>query len=263
VSTYWLADFGNSYLKLGLQRDGVVTLLARIDRRRVDSDPEEAMAGLFDTNPTVSTIVVSTAQLSDRWMVERFFTFLSPGMSLNYLDSKAPLPFRVQYASGMPGPDRLANVFALRALAPGKVAIALDFGTVTHLTVKDAEGNLGGGAIFPGIPMMLTSLVEGTAGRLPEVSAEKVGPRANPLECSSTAAISSGVLYGTVGAAKELVKQIRRLTGVADAPVFFTGGNAASVRLLLPRDYEERPLLTLEGLGHFAEWKRSKPLPLP
>lgn len=119
------------------------------------------------------------------------------------------------------GTDRIAAAVGAVALQSGQNLIVVDMGTATTVDVITKEGEFCGGAILPGINLMLKSLGAGTA-QLPEVQIsqpEKL-PGTSTEEC-----IQAGVFYGTLGAINELVLRFARDAFEGQKPfVIATGG---------------------------------------
>ncbi|MFN7017983.1 MAG: type III pantothenate kinase [Fimbriimonadales bacterium] len=140
------------------------------------------------------------------------------------------------------GADRLANAVAA-VHHFGKPVIVVDFGTATTLDVVSREGVYEGGAILPGVELMLESLAGRTA-RLPRIAIEGA---CRPIGKTTPESLRSGVLLGSVGAIEHLLHLFRQELG-ADAPVVATGGLAERFAPKCPSIQRVEPMLTLEGL---------------
>ncbi|HTI49651.1 MAG TPA: type III pantothenate kinase [Planctomycetaceae bacterium] len=163
-----------------------------------------------------------------------------------------PLEVRVDVPDGV-GIDRLLNAVATNAIrSPGVPAIIVDSGTATTVDLVAADGAFEGGAILPGVGLCSRSLHQYTA-LLPLIPIEELAvPTLSALGKNTPAAIRSGLLFGQIGAVKELVAQLS--TGIAGTPlVVVTGGNGP---LLAPhlgsRARGERDL-PLRGLALVAK----------
>ncbi len=140
------------------------------------------------------------------------------------------------------GADRIVNAVAAYEKYGGPVVV-VDFGTATTFDVISKKGEYLGGVIAPGIEISSDALFE-KAARLPRVEITK--PK-RVIGKDTVSAIQSGLIYGFVGQADEIV---RRIGGELKTKpkVIATGGLA---RLIAPESETiERidPLLTLEGL---------------
>ena len=148
------------------------------------------------------------------------------------------------------GIDRLLNAFAANVLRPREqMAIVVSSGTATTIDVVSVDGAFEGGAILPGFDLAARSLHEHTA-LLPlidpsELSATKVPP----LGKNTSSAIRSGLLYGQVGAVREL---IARIAGGRDPFVIVTGGGGALLAHSLGDGTILEPELALRGLARLA-----------
>jgi type III pantothenate kinase len=163
------------------------------------------------------------------------------------IEARLPHPERI-------GSDRLINAYAVARLH-GTPAIVVDLGTATTVDAVDGGGAFLGGAILPGVELGLRALAGGTA-LLPDV--DPVAPR-QAIGCDTGEAIRSGVVFGHVGAVRELVMRMTAELGPHEKPhVVVTGGfsaapwaglfvdsggPAAAIADLLD------PQLTLRGLG--------------
>lgn len=141
------------------------------------------------------------------------------------------------------GADRIANAVAALVLV-GAPAIVVDFGTATNIDVVDGDGEMVGGAIAPGISVMLEALTSRT-DQLNPVALEL--PAGIGIGRDTTTAIQSGTVAGYLDLIEGTVHRIRAELGT-DAPVLVTGGAGelfAGASEMLHR-YE--PNLTLSGL---------------
>jgi type III pantothenate kinase len=123
------------------------------------------------------------------------------------------------------GIDRLlAAVAANRLRSPNCAAIVVDLGTAITVDLVEADGAFAGGAILPGIGTAGRALADQTDA-LPHVALDHAQtPPA--LGKSTTAAIQSGLYWGTVGAVNEIAARLA--TGLPTPPDFFITGGAAS-----------------------------------
>jgi type III pantothenate kinase len=100
------------------------------------------------------------------------------------------------------GVDRVLNIAAAYEQM-GKACVVVDAGTAITIDCCNDAGEFLGGAISPGVSMMLDALNERTA-KLPRVDFEvPVGPFGQ----STKQAILQGVYHGVRGMVKELVEQ--------------------------------------------------------
>ncbi len=186
-----------------------------------------------------------------------------------------PAPFLVRDCSMIPvavdvdfpekvGLDRLLSAVAANALRPaGRAAIVIDSGTATTVNYISAAGTFCGGAILPGLEMSAKALHHYTA-LLPLLPVHELGgdepvaPGRNTRE-----AIRNGLLWGQVGAIRELVRQLCRHQGhtvpTFDAPrapwLILTGGGGPVLSPHFP-GVMRLPSLGMHGLVLTA-WERA------
>ena len=149
-----------------------------------------------------------------------------------------PAPFLVRDCTMIPvavdvdfpekvGLDRLLSAVAANALRPAdRAAIVIDSGTATTVNYVSVEGTFCGGAILPGLEMSAKALHHYTA-LLPLLPVHELGgdepvaPGRNTRE-----AIRNGLLWGQVGAIRELVRQLCHQRG-HDLPSFESADSAS------------------------------------
>ena len=140
------------------------------------------------------------------------------------------------------GTDRLVNALAVRE-RHRVPAIVVDFGTATTFDVVDEAGDFLGGAIAPGVNVMIDGLHAATA-KLPRVEFER--PE-RAIGKGTVPAMQSGVYWGYVGLVESLVARMTaELTG--DVTVVATGGQGSLFLDATPLISAFDPALTLYGL---------------
>ncbi len=140
------------------------------------------------------------------------------------------------------GTDRIAAACGVAALNHTE-AVIVDAGTAVTVDLLSGEGFVGG-AIFPGIDMILRSLHEGTAS-LPRI---RFGPSSPELPGRDTEdAMMAGAFWGWIGAVGELVaRSAASLHG--EAPIFVTGGEAHRIAPHCPGEVTIDQDLVFRGL---------------
>jgi type III pantothenate kinase len=141
------------------------------------------------------------------------------------------------------GADRVANAVAAHSMFPGEPVIVVDFGTATTLDVVSAAGDYLGGSIAPGIDTAASGLYEATA------QIRRVELKAPPAAIgrNTSAAVQSGLVYGTAGLVDGLVdRAVKELGG--HARVIATGGLARAIVEHTITIERIEPTLTLVGL---------------
>ena len=147
------------------------------------------------------------------------------------------------------GADRLVNGVAVNRLRERRVpAIIIDMGTALTIDVVSAEGAFIGGAIAPGVATSARALHEFTYA-LPLVEVSATPPPA--LGRSTAEAIVSGLYWGAVGAARELVQKLTEEVG--EAEIYLTGGAGTLFAGVLTAEGRRPPQfiphLTLAGIA--------------
>lgn len=166
-----------------------------------------------------------------------------PGVFRIGRDLRIEMPDSLRDATTV-GVDRL--LCALGAYSRAQQAcIVADAGTAVTIDFVDGEGTFHGGAILPGLGMMLSALHANTAA-LPVVASSHEPDAATPWGRDTTDAIAVGVRSAIVGAVHELV--MRYAEHYAGYPqVVATGGDA--VRLFSNDDIVEHIVPDLQLLG--------------
>lgn len=142
------------------------------------------------------------------------------------------------------GADRIANAIAATHLYPNQNLIIIDMGTATTYCAINRQHEFLGGAILPGLRISMTALELNTS-KLPTVELIEAD---HALARSTVEGIQSGLFFGTVGAAKEIVSRLRKEAfNNEPALVIGTGGFASLFREASVFDIE-MPDLVLKGL---------------
>lgn len=213
-------DAGNSRLKFGLFEPGRLShsnsiwpecrhfLAVPVD----DAIPWDVLSGWLDSSTPGATARLSAISGTNPRAVERLL--------IGWARQGWPAPFVVSDHTAVPvavavdfpekvGLDRLLSAVAANALRPAdRAAIVIDSGTATTVNYISAQGTFCGGAILPGLEMSAKALHHYTA-LLPQLPVQELGgdepvaPGRNTRE-----AIRNGLLWGQVGAIRELVRQL-------------------------------------------------------
>lgn len=163
--------------------------------------------------------------------------------------SAPDLPLEVRLPRpDMVGIDRLlAAVTANRLRDPKRPAVIVDLGTAIKVDLVAADGAFLGGAIMPGIGLSARALHEFT-DLLPLIDMDELADAPPALGDSTIAAMQSGLFWGAVGGAKEIIARLAKQTG-AQPQVVLSGGAAAHVAGLLAADAIHSPHLVLSGIA--------------
>lgn len=157
-------------------------------------------------------------------------------------DLPLPMPVDVESPEDV-GVDRVCACAAAYERVQEACAVA-SFGTATTVDCVSPDGRFLGGAILPGLAMSLEALHLRTA-QLPHID---LALPEGPIGRNTQDAILSGVLYGMVGAVREIVE--RFATELREWPhLVVTGGNAAVVHELADYVDSVSPHLILQGIA--------------
>jgi type III pantothenate kinase len=143
------------------------------------------------------------------------------------------------------GADRWAALIAARARVLDAVCV-VDGGTAITVDALDRNGVFRGGVIFPGVALMLSSLLQGTHGI--QVS---VGNHDSCLAQSTSDAVAAGVHYSLAGAIDRILDEQAAELGCA-IQCLLTGGNADVLSSLIRHPMTIVPDLVLEGVARMA-----------
>ena len=149
------------------------------------------------------------------------------------------------------GIDRLLNGVAVNHIRPAKSpAIIIDSGTATTVDLISPEGAFEGGAILPGFELSAFSLHQYTE-LLPLLTVKRLtSQKCQPYGHNTFDALQSGILWGQVGAVKELILQLQSTLN-HEASIYLTGGGADLLRPHLS-GIQHLPDLSLQGLALLA-----------
>jgi type III pantothenate kinase len=164
--------------------------------------------------------------------------------------SRFPLEIRLD-APNHAGVDRILNAVACNVIRPpGTPALIVDTGTATTVDAVSPEGAFEGGAILPGFELCARALNQYTA-QLPFVTIDELCNESHePLGTNTREALRSGLLWGQIGAIRELVQRLSARWEQSPF-VLLTGGGAPLAASDLPEARWE-PCLSLQGLAIVA-----------
>lgn len=217
-------EIGNSHLSVAAAIDGAVRTSERFARDQLDDAlayAETAWTALPEDRrralAAASVVPESLHSLRQR-IGERFDDpLLVVGQDLH-----RPMSLAVESPDSV-GIDRVCAAAAAYDVLKKACAVA-SFGTAITIDCVNPEGVFKGGAILPGLGLQARALAEGTAA-LPDVAIERTG---HVYGTTTQEAIRNGVLYGVVGALREVVE--RYATELGQWPdLVATGGNAELV----------------------------------
>lgn len=237
-------NVGNTRTQIGAYREGKL-----VEQRWLSNDQVRPMADaarqLFEPIREAADVAVYLASVNEP-VAQAVTTSLSDALNERIWrlehDVNAPIGRQLD-REAIVGEDRLLNAAAAYDTAKQAVAV-VDAGTAVTVDFVDGKGTFQGGAILPGVKLMLAALHHHTAA-LPQVAFE---PPEEPIGHNTVEAMRSGVFHGIRGAVRELVEKYAEL--YQGYPLIVaTGGDAE----MLFKDYELIeaivPDLTLQGIA--------------
>lgn len=245
-------DVGNTRVKLGLFESATAaglpapskTLsLASLDGELAQVETWLGPLAANTVNWRIASVNRPTSTRLVEWLRDR------AGAERVRLLASTDLPLEVRLARpDMVGIDRLAGAAAANVLRPaGKPAVIVDLGTAIKVDLVGADGAFLGGAILPGIGLSARALHEFT-DLLPLINMEDLKEAPAAIGTSTVDAMRSGLFWGAIGAARELIDRFSQVLG-GQPQVFLCGGAAASVTKLLAPDARYEPNLVLAGIA--------------
>lgn len=244
VDALMVIDIGNSRVGMAISDEDGIHDVSHLGTHNTDDWP----ATLDKTWQICSrathrhVVIASVCPEQTRHMVQTISGVCGVEPLLVRDDLPLPLQLDVESPSEV-GADRVCAAAAAYERINGACAVA-SFGTATTIDCVSADGHFLGGAILPGIAMSFDALHEHTA-LLPR--AEFASPT-GPFGKNTHDAILGGVVYGTVGAVREIVE--RFATALGEWPqLIATGGNAAAVADLADFIDAVVPNLCLMGIA--------------
>ncbi len=246
-------DIGNSTTGIGLfgdcskgqmvQRLSLSTNLLRDGNREGFLKEFYKVFGdfLVGHNRKLATVVSSVVPEVNGFITERLHELsLQRPLFINHRNNRI-LNLKIKTPEKI-GSDRIATTAGAYTLYGGPLAV-LDFGTATTISIVDKEGSFLGGAIMPGMNLMLDSL-RGRTAQLPLVYFQDIP---TPLGTDTVSAILSGVVIGTAGAVERIIGDIEKVC-TFKLQLILTGGHAEVMRPYLKRSCRINPNLIYEGL---------------
>lgn len=255
------ADVGNSAIKLGCVADlprpasslspadpRSLPELAWVVEYRHGSAELSSLTPFRSAAPERQQWLVASVQRHAEQTLARFVHASRPQDDYRLLGATDfPLHIDVEFPDRV-GTDRLAAAWgANRLRSPDSHAIVIDAGSAITVDLVDRHGTFRGGVILPGTAMVARALAEQT-DLLPRVELAPGGAPPPVVGRSTEAAIRSGLYWGSIGAAREIVE---RLVPTLDGTVelFLSGGDARNFHAHLGRGAVHVPNLVLRGIA--------------
>jgi type III pantothenate kinase len=246
-------DIGNSSTKIGLFEEYHMRVVLPQPKCVWDfptgtSPPDDLIAGL--PRETSQWRVASVNREGQR-VVEAWAERHRPGDSFQVLTQRdLPIAVSVENPDRV-GVDRLAAALAAFGANsirdPGRASIVIAAGSALTVNFVSAEGVFEGGAILPGFRMQAEALFQ-NADMLP-LAHLPIEDEPPPIVGKNTEqAIQSGLFWGAVGAARELIARMSE--SLTPPPqVFVTGGDLRRLAPLLDNQAKFVPNMVLAGIA--------------
>jgi type III pantothenate kinase len=226
--------------------------------------PQPRWHGSFPVRADVSASVVEAVQRQAgsglRWFVVSVNRAVEQALRPSVVEGACPaayrllewndfhIPLEVEHPSQV-GADRIAGAVAsAMRKPPRRAAIFIDAGTALTVNAVSHEGTFLGGAIAPGLRMSARALAQQT-DLLPlvDVAFDQVTLCPELPGRTTEQAICSGIYWGAIGAARELIQRLRENV-VRDPVLFVTGGFGQHLAASLD-EAEYVPHLVLSGVA--------------
>ena len=203
-------DIGNSHLVGGVFENNELLLQFRYDTKQIGTSDEIGIfirSVLRENNIDYKKIikvgvasVVPSVDYTVRAACIKYITneqplFLRPGIKTGII-IKTHTPNEV-------GADLIAGAIAAKTLYPNKDILIFDLGTATTACFLNKKGEFLGGAIAPGIRLMMESLQENTA----KLFGVNIVKPEEAIGKNTKTAIQSGIYYAQLGLIEQIIKQ--------------------------------------------------------
>lgn len=178
---------------------------------------------------------------------------LSLDVAARIIGKNLPLPLKLNLKDTQRvGPDRVVSA-AMAFARMGKAVAVASFGTAITIDCVNNDGLFLGGAILPGLQVSMRALEEHTA-LLPLVDLKI--PE-TPWGRDTAEAISAGIIFGAVGALREIVERYAANLG-RWPELIVTGGDGELIAAHCDFVHAVVPELLLMGMGLTYEHGRGE-----
>jgi type III pantothenate kinase len=218
-------DIGNTRMGMGVYEGDALREVQRLSTYDEDAwnAPLRSLWGSIAAARRRAVVIASVSPRATTLLAERIEAICDVEPFVVRDDLPLPLDLDLENPAEV-GVDRVCSAAAAFDRLRTPCAIA-SFGTAITVDCVDGRGTFLGGAILPGLEMSCEALHEGTA-QLPLIHA---GQPAGVFGRNTQTAIANGVVYGAVGALRELVE--RYATALGEWPqLIATGGDAELIR---------------------------------
>jgi type III pantothenate kinase len=245
-----LVDAGNTRIKWAGLEGGALQSGAAVLRRGAAEDVE-ALAAVWAALPAPQRLLIASVAGPDFSVHMQAWSKRFWGLEPEFISAEASA-FGVRNAYIEPhrlGVDRWLALIAAHRLVPGPVCI-VDCGTALTVDVIARDGEHLGGLIIPGLGLMRRALLEKTAG-IGAVIGGVPHDEVSLFAKDTRSGVMGGTLYATIAVIDRIVQDVTEAIGT-ELTCVLTGGDADTVRPLLPADFRYEPELVLQGLALVA-----------
>ncbi len=247
-------DIGNTRTRLAVVEDRKVSDPVVFRTGQVD-EITQTFKSLYDKYPIPKGLPVVVCSVVPQ-MTDRLSEIAESAMDFKpYIIGKnIPMPLKLELKDPQRvGPDRVVSAAMAFERMEKAVAVA-SFGTAITIDCVNDEGVFLGGTILPGLQTAARALEEHTA-LLPLV--DLTAPE-TPWGRDTTEAISAGILFGAVGALREIVE--RYATALGRWPeLIVTGGDGLVIAQYCDFAHAVVPDLLLMGIElTYESWRRQQ-----
>ena len=165
------------------------------------------------------------------------------------IDSARELPIEMDVDEpAAVGLDRVLNAIAVNAVRKStQPAIVIDSGTATTIDLISRDGVFSGGTILPGIELSAKALHHYT-DLLPLIEMSELDhTNLKPPGRNTRDAIQNGILYGHIGAIREIVRELK--SGSSESAITLLTGGAGDMLSHHLSEAKCIPFLALRGLA--------------
>jgi type III pantothenate kinase len=245
-----LVDAGNTRIKWAGLEGGALQSGATV-LRRDGAEDVDSLATLWAVLPVPQRLLIASVAGAEFGVRVGAWSKKFWGIEPEFVTAQAQ-SFGVANAYTEPqrlGVDRWLALIAARRVVTGPVCV-VDCGTALTVDVMAEDGAHLGGLIIPGLGLMRRALLEKTAGieaAIGGIPHEEV----SLLAKDTRSGVMGGTLYATIAVIDRIVQDVTEAIG-ADLGCVLTGGDADTVRPLLPAGFHYEPELVLKGLAIVA-----------
>lgn len=216
-------DIGNTNIVLGVFQEKILRTTFRLETKIMRTEDEYGIRILenlhyigINRDDIKGVIIASVVPEVDATFEKTFKKYFNITPMFVGVGIKTGIKVKID------NPRQLGSDLLVGAVAAcdkyGCPCMVIDMGTATTFTVVNGKKELLGGIIYPGVLTAYGSLVKATS----LLEAVKIGIPKNIVGKDTTASIQTGMIYGTVGAIKEMIAQVKKENG--EMKVIITGG---------------------------------------